>query len=214
MTSNIINGYVLVDWSAACSRYRGVDCDPWEYFSARYYTGELSSLEKALFDEVECDESNGFWWGAANDLNVALLLADISRRAGRNDVLLAIFSPYLANAYGRTGWEESGVKFLGYDLVSIGEWSLLHQLLDLQVDLPKEVYPALNENGLLRDSSYSGILERFYRDQAADNIVEPIGDIDCGVGVEPVSVYLLQRVQNQWAYLAFRERNSEIPKEH
>lgn len=101
--------------------------------------------------------------------------------------LLGVFSPYLAEVLAWDGWEEPTADFLGIDVVSVGEWSLLRALLESTV--ADKLTGLINSQGLLSDASSIAVVERIYRQYAAENIVEPIADIDSDLVLDPVRVF-------------------------
>ena len=171
--------------------YRGIDCEPWDHLDGKYYENVLPTSVCAKYKAIRADSSRGLWWATCRDFTSASELANISWQAGRDDTLLAVYSPYLAEVFDRGGWEEPMAIFLGFDLVSVGEWSLLRALLESEAIPTDEILHFINKSGLLQEASSSCAVEKYYRNRAARNLVEPIADIDSGGVVDLVSVYLL-----------------------
>ncbi len=112
-----------------------------------------------------------------------------SRTKERRAELVAICSPYL-RYLGRDEWSEPAAEFLGVDVISVGEWSLLRAMERAAISLPKEV-AQLNRSGLLRDESAIARVEAYYRELSDQGRVEPIAARDTGVPVESARVHLV-----------------------
>lgn len=108
-----------------------------------------------------------------------------SRQEDARVELIGVFSPYLS--HGQESSREEAARFLGVDVIAVGEWSLLKALDEVgkTQDVP------LNAFGLLDDDSRVEWVASRYRELASRNEVEPIADPHPDLPVEPVWVYAL-----------------------
>ncbi len=190
MESVLINGYVLVSLDVQAGAYRGPDRAPWEVVVDAYY-GER--LPPALRSSFEAMGSPDLWGPSCQDLGDALAFLDFAHAKGHGVELMAVFSPYLQRVRGVDGWLEPRAVALGFDVMAVGEWSLLRAMGEATraASDPRwvDVRAMLNGNGLLADPSRAGVVEAKYRELAAARAVEPIADQDARLSVEATAVY-------------------------
>jgi len=189
MNENIVNGYMVVR-SPDQSGYHGADREPWEIISARYYTHELPPNIQRLYEEIDSIDERGFWWPTSRTREDAECMLAYTREYDPTAELIAIYSPYLFRLHRRS-WTEHDASFLGFDVVPVGEWSLLRELT-ANTSLPDSIRALLNSNKLLYDETMADVVEAYYRDVSGQPGVEPIGDKDSGLPVEAVRVYKLK----------------------
>ena len=193
MIEPVVNGYVVVS-ARGGGAYRGVDREPWETIDARYYARTLPEDIRRIYETMRGTEMRGLWWPSSSSRQDARRLLSFTRIHEPSAEMIAIESPYLEHAVGRDGWTDSSVEFLGVDMVSVGEWSLLGAVERAGVGGSDDVVPPLTDAGLLRDASGTARIEAYYRRLAERGRVEPIADVDSGVPVEPVRVYLMPEI--------------------
>lgn len=189
MRAQIVNGYLVVSPKEPGATYQGPDRSPWDQIDEGFYEGTLPKRIRAAYDSLRSDQSRGFWWPTCTDLGTAMMFADYLRQGGKPAEVIAIYSPYLARSQGREGWHEPRARLLGFDVVAVGEWSLLKALLDGQ---DPQCTKAVNAAGLLPDKSYVPTVEARYRELSQSNVVEPIAATDSAIPVEAVTVYGLR----------------------
>jgi hypothetical protein len=187
MTAPLINGYLVVSAPSERLSYRGVDREPWEAIDEAFYARTLP-LDIRREYEVMHDECE-FWWPALRSRRQAERLLAYTRQHEPSAELIGVLSPYLANMLGYEAWPDSTATWIGIDIISIGEWSLLRALQEASVSLPGDEV-ALNEAYLLRSDAEASRVEQHYRRLAAENRVEPIADPDA-LGTEAVVIYTL-----------------------
>lgn len=189
MTPPLVNGYLVVSPKEPGATYQGLDRSPWEQIDEGFYEESLPETIRVAYASLRSDESSGLWWPTCMDLATATMLAAYSREAGKRVEVIAIYSPYLAHSQDCAGWCEPRARFLGVDVVAVGEWSLLKTLLEARDPACRKAVSTVNEAGLLSHASCASIVEARYRELARANLVEPIADPDSGVPVEAVRVY-------------------------
>lgn len=190
MTEQIANGYLVVS-APGKRRYRGADRRPWEVVDAAYYSRTLPDDIRRLYEGMRAGERRGLWWPTTSSREDATRLLEFTRAQEPEAELIAIHSPYLRNETGRQEWTEASAGFLGIDVISVGEWSLLQALAETDMSLPDDIVSQLNDSGLLQDDSIAGRIEAYYRELSDKERVEPIAAPESGIPVEPVRVYLV-----------------------
>ncbi len=189
-----VNGYVVVDAAGGLLRYRGLDRKPWELVDLDFYADKLSpELKKAylVFDTSE----HGLFQPQIATKKIAAQFINHSRQAGRAVELIAVRSGYLDEVRGTTLVNASELEFLGIDVVPVGEWSLIGDLIysdPIRTQFLTDFADVLNENILLREKEPVARLEAYYRHLAAQNLCEPIDDPSPDFPVEGVEVYLVK----------------------
>ncbi len=192
MSSALVNGYVLVSPPNFEAVYKGPDRDPWELVDEDYYGGRLPPILRSVYELMRSDESRGLWWVTCKDRAAAVPFVEFERERGRSVEVLAVRSPYIASSQDRQEWEEPRAIFLGVDVISVGEWSLLRVIQESQHPASDELKAMVNDAGLLSDTHSVRTIERKYRELASANIVEPIAAPDSGIVVEAVETYALE----------------------
>jgi hypothetical protein len=192
MNAPRINGYLVVSLKEPGTTYQGPDRSPWDRIDEGFYEGTMSDRMRSAYGALGSDGSRGFWWPTCTDLKTAKMFAEHSRVGGKSAEVIAIYSPYLAQSQGRKGWHEPRARFLGVDIVAVGEWSLVRALLEARDPECRNAVRSVNAVGLLPDASCARIIEARYRTLAEANLVEPIADADSRIPVEAVAVYGLE----------------------
>lgn len=189
MTTSLINGYMVVGLPGA-GNYRGVDREPWDIIDAAYYDRDLPSDIQQIYASIKNDPSRGFWWPTVQSRTEAAKLLAFTRTREPQAELIGIVSPYLDRVAGRAGQQDTTLLHLGFDLISVGEWSLLRAMAESATHLPDRTAALINASGLLRRAEDADRVETSYRRMAEQGFVEAIADRGSGLPVEPVGVYL------------------------
>lgn len=178
-----INGYVVVN--APTNTYRGVDRDPWGIVGDHYYSNVLPQGIRALYEDM--DRDRGYWWRSTPSINAAKDALAYSRKFDEGAELLAIYSPYL-DSLGVTPWADTVSDSIGYDVVGVGEWSLLSAFHSSSVCIPDHI--SINEGGLLDEPALMDSIVDAYRVHAGVNELEPLAPEADGLPIEAVRVFL------------------------
>lgn len=188
MSRGEINGYIIVSPNRG-GIYRGVDRDPWNTVDSAYYSHTLPPPVRKLYDRMKRSPERGFWWPTTPSIEEALTLLRFTQTQEPDAELIGVYSPYLRQHAKRKPWREP-LDFLGVDVLSIGEWSLLNGLEQASLLLQGDIRKTINEHGLLCDESSAARLEEYYRHLSEKNLVEAIASASSGILIEPVHVYL------------------------
>jgi hypothetical protein len=130
-----------------------------------------------------------------NYADAAASLPLLEKHLGSKVVVIGVSSDYLASVLAPS--EESvEMVLLGYDVVSVGEWSLLQEIVSTELtrELERDHGVSLNRWGLLDRNGEEVVrsVEQVYRAAAEQNIVEPTWDPGVGI-IESVAVFLEPR---------------------
>lgn len=191
MRTALVNGYILVSPVNSEITYRGVDRAPWEMIDSDYYLGKLPPVLHTSYKSMKLENSRSLWWLTCNKLETVISFAEFEQQKNHNYELLAVWSPYLAGIQNHQGWKEPKATFLGIDIISVGEWSLLRAIQACQHPTCSKLKAVMNSAGLLSNKSYINIIVQKYRELANKDIVEPIAEPGSGIAIEAVNVYSL-----------------------
>lgn len=188
MRQDAMNGYLIV--APPSDHYRGPDRLPWDPIDSAYWRGDLPpDLQQAFrVMRARC----GLWWPVASDLACVEGMRRFAEQhhqpAGEVEIL-GIFSPYLTRL-GMAPWSDEAFERVGYDVVSIGEWSLVQGLVQSPAPAARALSPRLNRFGLLDRPDDAGFVASLYRVVVAEGGVEALADPTNHPGVETVAVFL------------------------
>ncbi len=173
--------------------YSGVGRSLMDEIAGEYWADRKSSLAEAY----RASAHRGARWGHlfTRYLDAAGALPLLETRLGLKVAVVGVSSAYITSVLPRM--EESiEMVLLGHDVVSVGEWSLLEELIraNLTRELRRDCGLALNRAGLLDTGGADAVrsVEQLYRAAAAQNRVEPIWDSEVGI-VESVAVLVEPR---------------------
>jgi hypothetical protein len=173
----VTNGYLVVGAPTVSSRglvYRGVDRGPWETVADAYYAHRLPGALRTVYESIKKGANRAFWWPTCRTLEEAQLLLGYTRDQKAPAQLVCVFSPYLQTDLQRIPLAQDCVSFLGFDVVAVGEWSLLRVLASANADFPSGLTGAINQNGLLEEKHGQLLVEQAYRQMAAEGHVEEL----------------------------------------
>lgn len=174
-------------------RYHGVGRSLMDEIAAEYWADRGSPLAEAY----AASEHRGARWGhvftSYADAVAALPL--LEEVLGSKVVVIGVSSDYLASVLSPN--EESvEMVLLGYDVVSVGEWSLLLEIVSTELtrELERDHGVSLNRWGLLDRNGEEAVrsVEQVYRAAAEQNMVEPTWDPGVGI-IESVAVFVEPR---------------------
>jgi hypothetical protein len=111
-------------------------------------------------------------------------LLEYSNRVNARNEIIALRSPKVAEIKGSINLEYGTVVWGGYDVISIGNWSLLEQGVFSHPDL-FEPWVKLVPSGLLNDLEAVEQYRRVYEEKMARQLVEELPQSEYGIeGIE------------------------------
>lgn len=152
--------------------YGGVDRMPWFEIDEEFYSGTLPEAIKRLRARVREGNPDFSGISVCKDLLVARTLLEYSNRHGQSNELVAIRSARLAEIKGTILFDKSHAMWLGYDVVSLGHWSLLSGGLFMSPTAFPGWESRVNGAGLFSSPTLSDEYARAYEIATARGAVE------------------------------------------
>ncbi|GAB4226120.1 MAG: hypothetical protein Tsb0021_01860 [Chlamydiales bacterium] len=192
--------------------YRGRDRNEWEELRYSEVSGFLPDSLLKIYKKMET-YSNQYSGGTylTNDLQDAIKALKFSNECYPNgNEIIAIHSKIVTSIQGEFGTEAT-IRWIGYDLVGIGEWSLIaHGVLDFDPMLEKwrhhlNEYGLFPEGDLMKNWALAEELIRDYDQYAKQDRTEPMGpdkpSIDLmHIGIVQLNEKELERAE-EWSNL-------------
>ena len=154
--------------------YGGIDRMPWFDLDEEFYAGTLPEgmalLRKSL--ELSNDDLTGI--RLCKDWPTARALLEFDERARLVNEIVCLRSAKLAAIKGTLESDVPAVRWEGYDLVSLGNWSLLREGLFRSPASFPGWEKVLNESGLLPSPESAGEYLRLYEAAAGAGRVEEL----------------------------------------
>ena len=163
--------------------YGGVDRMAWFDINEEYYENRLPSDILELRENVEKDNyDNISGIRLTQDYDIATKLLRYSNKTDLHNELIVVTSPIL-NKYKKVfEWTLSDIDWLGYDVMGVGEWSLLADGLFLKPALFAEWQNYLNDYGLFDTNTIINDYIKAYLEAAQKQQVEELAD-NCVIDV-------------------------------
>lgn len=158
--------------------YGGVDRMPWFDVDEALYAGTLPPEPRARWTALR-ERGADLTGLVLAGLDDALALLEHSNRAGRVNEVAAVRGSRLGEVKGTLEIPVE-VEWLGWDVVSLGEWSLLSVVFVVPAAFPG--WPArINPAGLLESPEEGEALVAAYREAARRGEVEELGEAVLGI---------------------------------
>lgn len=196
-SSRHIHGYVALECSSA--HYRGISREEWPAQFEEFFHGELEPGLRAIVERMNQDPQSQCFapkfvrtWSDVESL--------MEHTPEANVDLVGFFSPYLERQKSPS-WEERRARFIGIDVVPVGEESLLYKLEQARalsdpddrasVGLDEFLARHVNQDGLLRSNSSKNAVLQFYDQLVAKEWIEEY-TTDFPDSPESVRVFLIE----------------------
>ena len=157
--------------------YHGIDRDPWEEISLRYYAKKLPKNISAEYDRMR-DRNRAI--GLATDCNDnydrALEILEFSNTGADRDELIIVQAPWVKEGLHTIPIDGLSIEWLGYDCGSPGEWSLILQGCFWNPQPLPTHAERLNGYGLFDEWTDCEGLYVDYVEASRDDSVEPLCD--------------------------------------
>jgi len=149
--------------------YGGIDRMPWTEIGEVFYSGEklkLPNFIRQFYTNLIDDNADSTGIEVSKNIDEASAALTYCNETFRDNddpfanELICIRSDKLAQIKGSFDFDASRVKWLGYDIISIGHWSLLCDGLFVHPTYFANWLPYLNKKGLF---STKGIMDGFYK---------------------------------------------------
>ncbi|HEX2205997.1 MAG TPA: hypothetical protein VHG91_21960 [Longimicrobium sp.] len=162
--------------------YGGIDRMPWFDVEAALEIGPLPPEAAAAWAAVEAGDSDFSGVRLCPRLSDAAALLKVSNRKGAENELVAVRGALLDEIKGTVPVGSARIEWLGYDVISLGWWSLLSVLFRVPSAFPGWG-PRINGAGLLPSADLGRELARAYRAAELRGEVEELPEPDCEIDV-------------------------------
>jgi hypothetical protein len=160
--------------------YAGLDRLRWvDVFDEDFYTGKVAHDVRELARGIH--EANHDLTGitVCRDAEVASVLLKHANRRGLANELIVVRSPQLDVIKGTVdiNWP---IEWLGYDVMGLGEWSLISNGLFIDPEYYARWVPQINRFGLFDDCSFVEEYIAAYEEAVAKGKSEPLAPLESG----------------------------------
>lgn len=145
--------------------YGGVDRMPWFDIDEAFYNGDLPPALKQLRQAIKDDNSDFSGIDLCKSLDIARQLLTYSNRDQPQNEIIVVRSAALTKIKGTVTVPKQDISQMGYDLVSLGNWSLLASGVFTRPDRFTKWKEYVNSFGLF--SSSTDLLEYIAAYEAA-----------------------------------------------
>jgi hypothetical protein len=162
-------------------RYEGIDRMSWFDIDEDYYIG---ALPKNLFDvreQIKNENRDLTGMLLTQQFEVAKRLLDYSNRTELRNEIIAVRSHKLAQIKGEVVIPEEKLRWIGYDIVDLGHWSLIAEGIFVAPDSFPSWRGLLNGHGLMADCSLVSELIDSYTGAAENDKVEQLAPSVYGI---------------------------------
>lgn len=197
ISSHYIHGYVALECSSP--QYRGISREEWPAQFDEFFHGELESGLRTIVERMNQDPRSECFapkfvreWSEVESLMAHAPEANVD--------LVGFFSPHLERQLSPS-WEERRARFIGIDVVPVGEESLLYKLEQARalsdpderalVGLDDFLACHVNDDGLLRSASSKNAVLQFYDQLVTKEWIEEY-TTDISDSPESVEVFLIE----------------------
>jgi len=165
--------------------YSGIDRMAWFDLDEEFYKGTLPSAIQQLRQSLVASNDDFTGMKICKDLEMCKSLLEFSNLVEPQNEFIVVRSPMLTDVKGAIEIDEDSYIWLGYDCVSLGNWSLLREGLFRSPGSFAEWATIVNEHGLLPSPTLVDDYVRLYAGAAATDQVEEV----------PVSPYGISPVE-------------------
>ena len=163
--------------------YGGIDRMPWFDLDEEFYNGALPESVAPLREALSRGEDDLTGLRLCRDLSTARALLEFNAYSRRVNELIAVRSDKLAGIKGTVGFDGAAALSLGFDLVSLGNWSLLREGFFRSPSFFPLREHVLNEFGLLRAPAAVHEYVELYEAAALAGEVEELPESPYGIDV-------------------------------
>jgi len=163
--------------------YGGIDRMPWFDVDEQFYAGTLPEPILNARRLIQISDNNISGVKLCKELDVALMLLDNSNRFNNANELIAVRSEALARLKGVVALDPARVEWRGYDVLALGQQSLLNDGLFVVPSAFPGWRARINNFGLLPTPDLVEPYTADYQAAATRGEVEDIADIGAEIEV-------------------------------
>lgn len=161
--------------------YGGVDRMRWFEIEDSYHQHKLSSETKNLWEEIQKENRDFTGITICSSIRIAENLLKVSNHINQMNELIVIQSELLYDIKGKIEHELPSISWLGFDPVSLGNWSLLSEGVFAVPNSFQEWKNKLNEFGLFSNSEDATEYAEIYLRESKDGNVEELPESPYGI---------------------------------
>lgn len=154
--------------------YGGIDRMPWFDLDEEFYAGTLPERVALLRKSLDLSNDDLTGIRLCKDWPTAHALLAFDERSRFVNEIICVRSRKLAAIKGTVGSDVPGVRWDGYDLVSLGNWSLIREGLFRSPSAFPGWEKVLNESGLLPSPELADVYLQLYEAAARAGRVEEL----------------------------------------
>jgi hypothetical protein len=173
--------------------YGGIDRMRWFDIDEELYSNRLPvNIE---YTRRKIKEMNADFTGIdlCKDLDMAFAMLEYSNRLTPRNELIVVRSKRLAEIKGEFDFDDSQCTWIGYDIIALGYWSLLHDGLFTSPSTFIGWEKMINNFGLFSSPEYADEYVQAYEDASLKGNVEEIPDRVYGIDVIEIGQLIVQR---------------------
>jgi hypothetical protein len=133
--------------------YGGMFRMPWFEIEEDYYAKTLNSRVAEMWQLLKTTNQDFSGFEMCRDIETAKCLLEYSNQKVPRNELIAVRSKALSNIKGEFNFDDARIDWFGFDIVSLGHWSLLRDGLFMAPSYFAKWTSYLNKNGVFEDSS-------------------------------------------------------------
>jgi hypothetical protein len=168
--------------------YRGVDRQRWiDVFDEDFYSNRTPEDVRMLGTTLRNSNRDFTGIDLCRDEEAASKLLAYSNRSAPSNELIVVRCPELENVNGASKINCT-VDWMGYDVVAIGEWSLIAEGVFRNPEYFSKWLPRINPFGLLTDPAAIAEYISTYESAIATGQAEPVAPKSAGLGISPIEI--------------------------
>jgi hypothetical protein len=170
--------------------YGGIDRMPWFDLDEEFYNGTLPASVKPLREALDRPDGDLTGLRLCQDLSAARSLLEFNDHSRQVNELIAVHSDKLAEIKGTLDFDGAKGLPLGFDIVSLGNWSLIREGLFRSPSFFHKWKHVVNEFGLLHAPAAAHEYVGLYETAALAGEVEELPGSLYGIDVIEVKKVL------------------------
>jgi hypothetical protein len=166
--------------------YGGLDRMPWFDVEEDHFAGKLPAELEQILHRIKDSIKDFTGIALCTQLPIAIELLDYSNKDRKRNEIIAVGSEKLAAINGSLTEPVPPIEWLGFDIVSVGNWSLLREGLFVRPEEFQDALSGLTQDGLFSDAASASAYAQKYLAAAARGHVEELPD--SVYGIEPIRI--------------------------
>jgi hypothetical protein len=172
-------------------KYRGIDRMPWEEVDSAFYAKSLPKGDGEIWANMQKERKGQFGGFVCRTRKEAETLLAFSNSKQHINELCVFYSEKIAAIRGSIEIEEN-IEWLGYDVFSIDNWSLIASGVLCSPEFLRQWESDLNENLLLNSAdNVSNLINDYKKFAKSDQFVEDLIEEPLGIDAFKIGIVKL-----------------------